>query len=217
MSKIIKPKVKHILPSTGYFEISKYNEKGKEIKYRLLDKLSSSMTQDKLAEFYESEKKKGNPLPLNSIQVMELLEDTANSNNNELKNYVHKSLRENWLNTLSRVIYNPAGKKDETIHNYGTSDSYSIIGDIVGNDNWIKDIDNKNALESLLKTNDVENLNKISNEVNQTPMYFWRLNSKPSEKTDRVVRFDADVFRLFLYAYRLLSDEYPAFLVERVE
>ncbi len=127
MSKIIKPEVKHIIPSTGYFEISKYNEKGKKIKYRLLEKLSSSMTQDDLALYYEDAKKKGNPLPLNSIQVMELLEDTANSENNELKSYVRKSLKENWINTLTRVIYKPVEEKDEVIHNYRTSDSYLII------------------------------------------------------------------------------------------
>ncbi len=216
MSKIIT-EVEHILPSTGYFEISKYNEKGKAVKYRLLDKLSSSMTQDKLAEFYESEKKKGNPLPLNSIQVMELLEDTANSKNAELKNYIQKSLKENWINTLTRVIYKPVEEKDVTIHNHGTSDSYSITGDIVGNDNWIKDINNQNALESLLKTKDVEKLNKISDKINQTPMYFWRLNSKPSEKTESVVGFGADVDRLNLSANWFLFNEDPAFLVERIE
>lgn len=219
MSKIIKLKVKHVLPSAGYFEICKYNKKGKSVKYKLLDRLNPLMTQENLAEFYEFEKKKGNPLPLNSIQFMELLEDTADSENNKLKNYVHKSLKENWINTLTRVIYNPIGKKDETIHNYGTSDSYSIIGDIVGEDNWIKNINNKNALESLLKINDVEKLNKISNAINQTPMYLWRLNSKTSEKQESVVRFDAygGVGRLDLSAYGDPSDQDPAFLVERVE
>lgn len=217
MSKIIKPEVKHIFPSAGYFEICKYDEKGKPSKYKLLDKLSPSMTQDKLAEFYESEKKKGNPLPLNSIQVMGLLEDTANSEDNELKNYVQKSLRENWLNTLTRVIYKPAKQKDEVIHNYGTSDAYSIVGNIVGNDNLIENINNENALESLLKTKDVKKLNEISDAINKTPMYFWRLNSKPSEKIESVVRFDAGDDGLYLDANRVLSSQDPSFLVERVE
>ncbi len=210
MSKII-PKVEHILPSAGYFKINS----GKNI-YKLMDKLSSSMTQDKLAEFYESEKKKGNPLPLNSIKFMELLEDAVNSNNNELKNYLCKSLRENWINTLTRVIYNPI-KEDETIHNYGTSDAYSRTGNIVGDDNWIEKMNNKNALESLLKTTDVEKLNKISNEINQTPTYIWRLNSKLSEKSESVVRFFSNGGRLDLVAYWDLSNQCPVFLVEMVE
>ncbi len=81
MTKNIKVKIKYVAPNSGYFEI----DNGIHT-YRLLEKLSPSMTQDKLAEFYESEKKKGNPLPLNSIQMMGLLEDTANSGNNGLKN-----------------------------------------------------------------------------------------------------------------------------------
>lgn len=181
-----------------------------------MDKLSPSMAQDGLAEFYESEKKKGNPLPLNSIQVIGLLEDTVNSKNNELKNYIHKSLRKTWINTLTRVIYNP-GEKDQTIHNYGTSDAYSISGDIIGDENLIEKINNKNALESLLKTKNIEKLNKISNAINQTPMYFWRLNSKPSEKIENVVKLSSDVDRLNLLVEGYLSIRLPAFLVEMVE
>lgn len=216
MAETINPQVKHIVPSTGYFEISKYDAEGKASKYKLLERLSSSMTQDKLAEFYESEKQKGNPLPLNSIQVMEILEDTANSKDSELKNYIHKSLRGNWINTLSRVIYKPVEEKDVTIHNCGTSDEYSITGDIVGKDGWIKDINNSNALESILKTKDIKKLNEISNTINSTPMYFWRINSKPSKKTERVVRFVAYDVGLGLYADGVLFVEYPAFLVEQI-
>ncbi|MDP2672489.1 MAG: hypothetical protein Q8O84_01615 [Nanoarchaeota archaeon] len=212
MEKNIKVKTKHVAPSPGYFEI----DDGIHT-YRLMENLSPSMTQNKLAEFYEEQKQKGNPLPLNSIQMIGLLEDTANSEDNELKNYVHRSLRNNWLNTLTGVIYNPAGQKDETIHNYGTSDAYSIIGDIVGNDNWIEKIDNPNALESLLKTNDIKKLNEISNKINKTPMYFWRVNSKPSKKTESAVRFYANDDRLRLDANWDLSCECPAFLVEKVE
>lgn len=213
MAEIIKPEVKRVLPNAGHFEI----DNGIHT-YRLIDKLAPSMSQDKLAEFYEKAKKAGNPLPLNSIQMMELLEDTAMSGDNELKNYVYDCLRNNWLNTLSRVIYNPAGEKDATIHNYGTSDAYSIVRDIVGKDGWIENIDNPNALESILKTKDINKLNEISNLINSTSMYFWRINSKkPQEKVECVVRFFVSGGRLSLNAGWDPTLEYPTFLVEQVK
>jgi hypothetical protein len=175
------------------------------------------MNQDKLAEFYEEQKQKGNPLPLNSIQTLGLLEDAGMSENPELKNYIHNSLRNFWINTLSRVIYNPIGEQDKTIHNYGTSDAYSILRDIVGQDGFITDINNQNALESLLKTKDIKKLNEISKSINSTAMYFLRLNSKPKEKDELIVRFGANAGGLGLIASGNLSDSNPAFLVERIE
>ena len=118
---------------------------------------------------------------------------------------------------MSRVVYKPANQEDEVIHNYGTFDAYSIVGDIVGKDGRIKDINNPNALESILKTKDIKKLNEISNAINSTPMSFWRINSKPKEKTERVVGFSADDSRLYLDADGCLSSGNPAFLVERIE
>lgn len=211
MAKNIEVKSKYIAPSTGYFEIDNGNSV-----YRLLDKMTPSMNQDKLAEFYEKEKQKGNPLPLNSIQMFEIISDAVKSGNDDLKNYLQEGLQR-WSNTLTRVIYNPIGEEDEIIHNYGTSDAYSVMGDIVGKDGLIKNIDNSNALESLLGTKDIKKLNEISNAINSTPMYFWRFNSKTSEKVERVAGFNAYDDGLLLYAYRYLSHEIPAFLVEQVK
>lgn len=215
MARNIEVTSKYVLPSTGYFEITRH-EKGKTCTYRLLDKMTPAMTQDKLAEIYESEKQKGNPLPLNSIQTFELLEDAVKSRDSDLINFLQKGLQR-WVNTLSRVIYNPLGKEDKTIHNYGTSNAYTITRDIVGRDDWISSIDNLDALKSFLGTKDIKNINKISNAINQTPMYFWRLNSKPSQAVERVVRFNSLGDRLYLNAYGNLSDENPAFLVGKVK
>ena len=204
-------KTKYVAPNIGYFEI----DNGKSV-YRLMEKMTNPMNQDKLAEFSEIEKEKGNPVPMNSIQHIELFDDAVKSGNQDLLDFLQKGLQR-YPNTLTRVVYNLAGKEDETIHNYGTSDSYSRIGDIVGNDDWVKNINNINALEFLLKTKDTERLNEISKSINKTPMYLWRLNSKPSERQERVVRFGANADRINLDAYRLFFDEDPAFLVERVK
>ncbi len=210
MEKDIELKTKYIAPSAGYFEIDNGNSV-----YRLMEKMTPSMNQDKLAEFYETAKKDGNPVPMNSIQHYELFNDAVKSGNADLLNFLQKGLQR-YPNTLTRVIYNPQEEKDEIIHNYRTSDAYSIIGDIVGNDNWIENINNINALESLLKTKDVKRLNEISNAINQTPMYLWRFNSKPSKKVERVVGFGADSIRLCLDAWGPSGGD-PAFLVEKVK
>jgi len=63
MEKDIELKTKYIAPSAGYFEIDNGNSV-----YRLMEKMTPSMNQDKLAEFYETAKKDGNPVPMNSIQ-----------------------------------------------------------------------------------------------------------------------------------------------------
>lgn len=208
MEKTIKPKVKRILSG---FEI----DNGSSV-YRLMEKMTSSMNQDKLAEYYNIEKSKGNPVPMNSIQHLELFNDAVKSGNKELINFLQEGLRRG-LNTLTRVGYNPAGKEDEVTHTYGTFDAYSVFGDIVGKDGWIKDVDNPNALELLLKTKDIKLLNEISNKINSTPMSFWRIDSKPSEKIERVVRFYADDNKLDLDADRYLRNEGPAFLVEKIK
>jgi len=211
MAKDIEVKSKYIAPSVGYFEIDNGNSV-----YRLMEKMTPSMTQDELAEKYEIWKKEGNPLPMNSIQHYELFNDAVKSGNSGLLNFLQKGLQRG-PNTLTRVIYNPKEEQDKTIHNYGTSDSYSIIGEIVGNEDWINEINNLNALEFLLKTKDVKRLNEISNAINNTPMYLWRCNSKPSEKTERVVRFGAGGDGLVLNADRVPSFEGPAFLVKKVK
>ncbi len=204
-------KTKYVAPNIGYFEI----DNGKSV-YRLMEKMTNPMNQDKLAEFSEIEKEKGNPVPMNSIQHIELFDDAVKSGNPNLLNFLQKGLQR-LPNTLTRVVYNLAGKEDETIHNYGTSYSYSIIGDIVGRDGWIKNINNVNALELLLKTKDIERLNEISKSINKTPMYLWRLNSKPLKRQEHVVRFVASSGRVNLNANGSFFSENPAFLVERVK
>ncbi len=68
-----------------------------------------------------------------------------------------------------------------------------------------------------MKTKDIKKLNKISNAINSTEMYLWRLNSKPKEKNERVIRFIASNGGLGLSAVRDLSGEDPAFLVEWIK
>lgn len=216
MTKIIKPTVEHVIPSKEYFKISGVNYKGNIHTYRLYDKMTSSMNQDKLAKFSREQKEEGNPYAIGIPQFLAICEAGVKSGNAGLMNSLHKELRK-YPNFLSRVIDNPSPLKDKTIHEYGMPDEYSLEGDIVGEDGWIKDIDNKKSLELLTEIKNINKLNKISQRINQTPMYLWRVNSKPSEKIESVVGFGANNDRLSLLAYGSLSNEYPAFRVLQVD
>ena len=206
--KNIEVTSKHVIPSVGYYEISENGVPS----YRLLEKMAPSRTQDKLAEFYEKEKKTGTPLPLNSIQTFQLMEDAFKSGNKDLMNFIQKGLQE-WPNTLTRVVYNFKGE-DEVIHGYGTSDEMVMNGNVVGNSGFIEKIDNPNALELLLGTKDLKRINEVTNAINKTPMFLWNFNSKPKERTERVVWFGAFDVRVLLNAYWDPSGEFSAFLVE---
>jgi len=155
-----------------YFEVN--NELGD---YKLMKKMSSPMTQNELAEIYEKGKSKGKPIPMNSIQHIELFEDAVKSGFNELINFFGENLQNNPI-TLTRVIYNSC-KKDEVIHNYGTSDAYTLVGDIVGEDGYIERLSNKEVLKSLLGTKDISKLDKIFNGIYPaSKMFLRRVNAK---------------------------------------
>jgi hypothetical protein len=215
MTKTPKPIVKHILPSEECFEISEVNYKGKIHTYKLYTKMTNPMNQYKLAEFYENEKQKGDPYPMDSILHFSIFDSAVKSGDKDLMNLIQLGLRK-YPNTLSRVIYNPSGK-DKVLHNYGTSDSYSLIGNISGPNGWIKGINDKKSLELLTGIKDVNKLNKISQDINGTLMSFWRVNSKPSEKIERVVGFSAGDGGLNLDAYGDPLGGCPAFRVEQVD
>ena len=220
MTEIIKPRVEveRVPLIARPFKITRYDLNGNVAKkYNLIDTLSLSKNAIDRAEDYEKRKKAGDPNYLDSIKTWELLEDIANSGNSEAQNFVRDSLRKYWIATTSVVEYNPKNKKDETFHNWKTSDEYFLTRDIVGNDNWIKEINNLNALELLVGTKDIQKLNEVSNKINKTSMYLWRFNLKPAEKIKRVVGFYADGGRLFLDADGGPSGEDPAFLVEDVK
>lgn len=216
MEKVDKPTSKHISPSEGYFEITGVEWKGKPHTYRLYDKMTDLMNQDKLAEFSRREKEKGNPYAIGSPQFIAICDSAVKSGNEDLMNHIHSDLRK-CPNTLSRVIYNPLPLRDKSVHEYGMPDEYSLTGKIIGRDCWIKDIENKKSLEFLAGTADIEKLNEISQGINHTPMYLWRVNSRPSKREERVVWFNANDGGLNLNANRNPLIEYPAFRVLQVD
>jgi hypothetical protein len=163
--------VKHIGSRVGYFEINKIDKDGKDKKYRLIKTFSPELNQTELSEFYEKSKQNGNPLPINSLELGELYCDVMNSKNDNLKNYFFEALESSGVGTLTRIVYSLKDLehwngssiekclsddheiytfferafdnrgKDEIIHNYGTSDSFSYFADVLGNCKKTVDID----------------------------------------------------------------------------
>lgn len=187
--------------------------------------MTPPMNQEQLAEFYEREKERGNPRPTDAPLLWAIfdrgyeLKDKA-KNLEILKSEMFSVAIQRRLatfpNTLTRVVYNPAGG-DEVIHNYGTFDQYSLMENVAGPDALIKDMKGKNVLESLLGTQDVSRIDKVSQWINKNPAYFWRVNSKPSKRNEKVVRLYAGSDRLYLACGGGPLSVNPAFRVLRVE
>jgi hypothetical protein len=216
MEKITKPTSKHLLPSEEYWEITGVNYGGKIQTYNVYAKMTVPMSQDKLAEFSRIEKEKGNPYAIGLPRFIAICEAGINSKDADLIKNFQKGLKE-YPQFLSKVIYNPSPLADEIIHEYGMPDEYSLTGDIIGEDGWIREINNKKSLELLTEVKDIKKLNKFSQEINQTPMFLWRFNSKPLERFGRAVRFIASDGRFVLGAYWGSHGGYPAFRVLLVD
>ena len=208
-------------PSESFWAVPEVLYRGEKGTYQLFDKMTSSMTQDKLAEVYETEKQKGNPSPTDAPLIWAIstrsheLRNEAPEVAESLRSFLQKGFRQ-YPNTLTRVIYN-SSEQDKIIHNYKTSDEYSINEKVVGTDDWIKNISDKNVLEALLVTKDIAKINEVSQWINGTNSYLWRLNSKPKQKDERVARFLAYGSGLSLGCLRNPLNEYPAFRVLRVD
>lgn len=114
--------------------------------------------------------------------------------------FLKTTMRNNWLNTLTLTRYNPE-RVDKAIHDIGMPTEYSMEADIVGEDQFIEQGDSK-ALKAVLGTDDVGKINEVYQGINDTNMYIWRWNNKPSNVEDRVVRLVADSDRADLDCYR---------------
>jgi len=204
-----------VLSTNGYFRIIKNGT----LDYKLFKKMTSSMDQNEHAKYYEKAKKEGNPRQLNSFQHYNLFRDAIKSGNSDLVNYVQKGFQK-WPITLSRIVYEPFGEENKTIHNYGTSDAYSTIAtpvaikDFIKNEGW-KCISNSNSLESLSEK-ESEMFNKVFNTWKSNPMYF-----SPKTIHEMVITFlwlnSDDGDELLMEVSKELSYRAPAFLVEQIK
>ena len=224
--KIMTKKSKSIYtPSViieGFWEIPGVNYKGKNKTYRIFEKMAPAMNHDDLTEYSIKEKKEGNPHLADSILHFSIFDASYKLRNKHsqdiegLRKFLQSSLRK-YPNTSTRVVYNPQEELDNIIHNYGTPDEYILRGNFVGDDGWIRNIKHKKVLTSLLGTDNIKKINEISQWLTNTNTYLWRLNSKPLQKDEGVVGFDASSGRLDLDCGRYPAGRCPAFRVLEVK
>ena len=204
----------------GHFVIPEVSYRGETGDYALFEEMTPAMTQHKLIELYEREKQAGNPVPTDAPLIWAIatrgdeLRDENPEEAQRLSQFFRNSLRR-YPNTLTRVDYSPEG--DCILHNVGTSDQYSTEGKVFGPNEWVHKVPDKDVLERLLGTQDAEQINKISQQINGTDFYLWRFNSKPKQLDKRVARFGARDGRLYLDCDRGPLGEGPAFRVLQLE
>lgn len=128
-------------------------------------------------------------MPLYHSLFTALYNQRNNPQTEEIRAFIQKSMREKWLTTLTRIAYQPKGK-DKIIHNFGTNEQYDLEENIVGHDRIIQ-LEDSNALNALLGTDNINEINEVYNWINNTPAYIWRLNQKPEQIDERVARFFA--------------------------
>jgi len=218
MVEINKPIVKRIEPVIieGRDRITGVLYQGQNATYEIYDKLTKPMTLQELSEYSMSEKEKGNPYVPNSQELWAIFTAIANSENSQLISRVQQNLRNNWIRTLSGIDWYSNGYA-RVIHNIGTPDSYSIQRGLIEENGWISKTNSKKLLENVLRINNVKEVNSVSQKINNTNMYQWRVNSKPNEKIRTGVDFDAVSVRLGLSCDGDPLDVNPAFRVLNVD
>ncbi|MGD9275770.1 MAG: hypothetical protein PVJ67_01205 [Candidatus Pacearchaeota archaeon] len=216
--KTNKPLVKRVELVTieGHDEISDVLYREENATYRLYDNLTKPMTLPELSKYSAKEKEKGNPYVPNSEELWSVFTAIANSENPELISRVRDELRGKWIRTLTAIDWY-SNRNSRVIHNVKTPDAYFKQRKVLGEDGFIHQVKSKKLLENVLGTNNVKKINSVSQKINQTPMYQWRINSKPDKKLRTSVELYAGSGRLFLDCGGDPLDECPAFRVLRVD
>lgn len=201
-------------PRTESWIVPGVLDRGKNGTYEVIGEMTPSMTQDNLTKKY------GLEIPSSALiwAIATKGYELRNENLEEaekLRQFLKTGFRQ-YPNTSTRLIYNPS-EQDKIIHNYKTSDEYSMNGNVIGPDDLIDKLPDANVLEQILGTKDIAKINEVSQWINGTDFYIWRLNSKPKEKIERVARFYAVEYRLDLYCNMGPHSEDPAFRVLKVD
>lgn len=205
----------------GHFIIPNVNDQEKIITYALFEKMTRPMNLEQTSEYYETNKQKGNPHPVNSKLLFSIwnsaydLRNEAQKESEQLRNFLKQGIRK-YPNAFTSLLYTP-DETDKIIHNPNTSDEYSINAKFVGPDEWFSEIPDKNILEPLFGTSDIKKINEVFQLINNTSGYLWRINDKPNKKIERGVWFYADDSGLCLDCDVDPRIEYPAFRVLRVD
>lgn len=221
----LKPKAENsiVINSTDYWTITGVNYRGKNRNYHLAKQLLPAGTQDEHAQNSLASKTSGGFYTADSQLHFALFEALHNArtqpDSEQARQFIQQKMRTNWLTTLTRIGYNPSGK-DKITYNYKMLDEYSLMGNIVGENGFMKDVSDREYLECLLGTQYLKKINRIFEYINgteeslsiwSTDGYIGRINNKPSSIDERVVGFDAVTGKVFLDCSGYPSFSVPCF------
>ncbi|MBI2564475.1 hypothetical protein HYV79_00605 [Candidatus Woesearchaeota archaeon] len=102
----------------------------------------------------------------------------------------------NRPHTSSRAIYNPRGN-DEVIHRLGYPDQYTVSTKLIGQDGYITTIKPENEMNTLLATQNCEEIQQVIEWISGKKPYLYRINNKPSSKEERAVVLGVDSSNYF--------------------
>jgi len=118
----------------------------------------------------------------------------------EIRVFLKEVFDKYWVNTLSKVIYNPVGRRDRVLHNVGQKDEYPVDEDIIGPQEYISKNPARasNACKAVLEDSNLQEINDIYKWITGKDTFLWRFTKKPENKEERVVALgvDDDVFSI---------------------
>jgi len=179
--------------------------------YILFEELAPAATQSDLAKISGVQS-----VPA-YFEVFRAMYDLRNSGEDieKARLFVREVMRTRFPNTLTRVAYMPEGNKDIVMHGYGTSNRKERQVEFVGRDGEIQNVSSTRACLALTgkKPDEVKEIMDWLNGTSYTGL--WRVNAKPIQREERVVRFVANSDGSFLYCDVDPAVQYPAFRVSR--
>ena len=202
---------------SGYFTISGVNHRGKVATYDVPIEMYVAMSFNDFVN--KSVKDEEAELPHGaSMSLMYAIMDAGlRSGDTQFTDFIRDGLRR-YPHTRTAVDYMPKDNPDRVVHNVGSKNQYHITEvNFAGKDSWIRDLKDASLLMALLEAENIEKINQVSQWVNGTDMFLYRLNSKPKQIDRRVAGFDADDDRLDLVCDRDPRGGCPAFRVLKVE
>jgi len=202
---------------SGLWTMTNVFYRGNYSTFQIYENLTDRMNAQQMSDEYNKQKPLGNPYPANSLIIFSIADVAQKSKNKTLINFLHDSFRYKFPHAFSEIVYYPSGH-GRVIHNFGTQDEFYLNGkNLIGHDDWIENLENYDILRLVSGTKNIEDLNKRSQSINQTPTYLMRINSKPNENIERVVGFVAGAVRFDLLCCKGLNFGYPSFRVLQID
>jgi len=199
--------ISEISSEKDYWTISGVNYRNQTCEVNLLKTLldnGTARTQDEWAEYSRQAKQKNDfyvgDFPLYHALFRAMYNARNSDETEQARAFLKKQFEEKWLTSLTRIKYMPQGK-DIIIHNYGLKDKIEIPENFIGKDEWVKDSSTSEIYNSLLGSNNIQEINEVYKWIANVPAYLWRVNSKPNSIDERVARFGADSDRVNLDCY----------------